>query len=127
MRSRERCAGGRGFGFVTYEDPATIDKVMMGAQTHTLMGKQIEVKRAVPRDQMTQSAPRGKGPFDPMLGRSVGQIPAKIFCGGLSSGARNLLLAPPWHRRERAGRGRAQRGRVSRLLFQVWNGGGPLQ
>uniref|UniRef100_A0A4W5L738 RRM domain-containing protein n=1 Tax=Hucho hucho TaxID=62062 RepID=A0A4W5L738_9TELE len=38
----------RGFGFVTFEDPSVIERVL--SDTHTLDGRNVEVKRAVPRD-----------------------------------------------------------------------------
>ncbi len=39
----------RGFGFVTFENPHCVDKVL--AETHTLDMKTVEVKRAVPREK----------------------------------------------------------------------------
>eukprot|EP00271_Cylindrocystis_brebissonii_P020013 TRINITY_DN6428_c0_g1_i1.p1 TRINITY_DN6428_c0_g1~~TRINITY_DN6428_c0_g1_i1.p1 ORF type:complete len:415 (+),score=71.40 TRINITY_DN6428_c0_g1_i1:395-1639(+) len=59
----------RGFGFVTFSDPATIDLVM--AEKHTINEWAVEVKRSVPRERMdaVRSGPKTK----------------KIFIGGLSS------------------------------------------
>lgn len=45
----------RGFGFITYSDPAVVDKVM--EDTHVINGKQVEIKRTIPKDYM-QSNPK---------------------------------------------------------------------
>ncbi|XP_020153091.1 heterogeneous nuclear ribonucleoprotein 1 isoform X3 [Aegilops tauschii subsp. strangulata] len=45
----------RGFGFITYSDPAIVDKVM--EDTHVINGKQVEIKRTIPKDYM-QSNPK---------------------------------------------------------------------
>ncbi|CAI9780616.1 unnamed protein product [Fraxinus pennsylvanica] len=37
----------RGFGFVTYADPAVVDRVI--EETHIINGKQVEIKRTIPR------------------------------------------------------------------------------
>ncbi|KAJ0986894.1 hypothetical protein J5N97_005250 [Dioscorea zingiberensis] len=37
----------RGFGFVTYVDPSVVDKVI--EDTHVICGKQVEIKRTIPR------------------------------------------------------------------------------
>ncbi|GFY83112.1 RNA-binding (RRM/RBD/RNP motifs) family protein [Actinidia rufa] len=37
----------RGFGFVTYADPSVVDKVI--EDTHVINGKQVEIKRTIPR------------------------------------------------------------------------------
>ncbi|CAA2987606.1 heterogeneous nuclear ribonucleo 1 [Olea europaea subsp. europaea] len=37
----------RGFGFVTYADPSVVDKVI--EETHIINGKQVEIKRTIPR------------------------------------------------------------------------------
>ncbi|CAN0534095.1 unnamed protein product, partial [Ectocarpus sp. 8 AP-2014] len=39
----------RGFGFITYDSPDIVRKVMSGG-THELKGKSVEVKTAAPRD-----------------------------------------------------------------------------
>jgi heterogeneous nuclear ribonucleoprotein A1/A3 len=45
----------RGFGFITYSDPAVVDKVM--EDNHVINGKQVEIKRTIPKDSM-QSNPK---------------------------------------------------------------------
>lgn len=40
----------RGFGFVTFTDATSVDKVLSLGQFHKLKDKQVEIKRAVPRD-----------------------------------------------------------------------------
>ncbi|KAF8010936.1 hypothetical protein BT93_J1539 [Corymbia citriodora subsp. variegata] len=37
----------RGFGFVTYADPSVVDKVI--EETHIINGKQVEIKRTIPK------------------------------------------------------------------------------
>ncbi|KAL2552501.1 heterogeneous nuclear ribonucleoprotein 1 [Forsythia ovata] len=37
----------RGFGFVTYADPSAVDRVI--DETHIINGKQVEIKRTIPR------------------------------------------------------------------------------
>ncbi|KAK9077417.1 hypothetical protein SSX86_005754 [Deinandra increscens subsp. villosa] len=37
----------RGFGFVTYADPSVVDTVI--AETHVINGKQVEIKRTIPK------------------------------------------------------------------------------
>ncbi|PWA42433.1 hypothetical protein CTI12_AA521520 [Artemisia annua] len=37
----------RGFGFITYVDPLVVDKVI--EDTHVFSGKQVEIKRTVPK------------------------------------------------------------------------------
>ena len=44
----------RGFGFVTYADPADVDKCL-SERPHTVNGKEVEAKRAVPREENATS------------------------------------------------------------------------
>lgn len=37
----------RGFGFITYADPSVVDEVIQ--ETHIINGKQVEIKRTIPR------------------------------------------------------------------------------
>ncbi|XP_047322047.1 heterogeneous nuclear ribonucleoprotein A3-like [Impatiens glandulifera] len=55
----------RGFGFITYADPAVVDVVI--AETHVINGKQVEIKRTIP-----------KGAAEPKDIKTK-----KIFVGGL--------------------------------------------
>ncbi|KAJ1278591.1 hypothetical protein BS78_04G090700 [Paspalum vaginatum] len=56
----------RGFGFVTFSDPSVIDKVL--EDEHVIDGRTVEVKRTVPREEMTtKDGPKTR----------------KIFIGGL--------------------------------------------
>lgn len=56
----------RGFGFVTFADPAVADRVL--EQEHVIDGRAVEVKRTVPREEM-----QGQG----------AQRTRKIFVGGI--------------------------------------------
>lgn len=40
----------RGFGFVQYDDPRSVDDIMRAYDTHQINGKWVEVKRATPED-----------------------------------------------------------------------------
>ncbi|XP_043725581.1 heterogeneous nuclear ribonucleoprotein 1-like isoform X2 [Telopea speciosissima] len=55
----------RGFGFVTYANPSVVDEVIQ--ETHIINGKQVEIKRTIP-----------KGAIDPKDSRTK-----KIFVGGI--------------------------------------------
>ncbi|PKA47522.1 Heterogeneous nuclear ribonucleoprotein 1 [Apostasia shenzhenica] len=57
----------RGFGFITYADPAVVDKVI--EDTHVFNGKQVEIKRTIP-----------KGSAQPKDFKTK-----KIFVGGIPS------------------------------------------
>ncbi|KAI4340009.1 hypothetical protein MLD38_024889 [Melastoma candidum] len=57
----------RGFGFVTYADPSVVDKVI--EETHVLNGKQVEIKRTIPKGS----------------GQSNDFKTKKIFVGGIPS------------------------------------------
>ncbi|CAM9549776.1 unnamed protein product, partial [Hapterophycus canaliculatus] len=50
----------RGFGFITYDSPDVVRKVMSGG-THELKGKSVEVKTAAPRDGPRQFNGGGGG------------------------------------------------------------------
>ncbi|CAM9957326.1 unnamed protein product, partial [Heterosigma akashiwo] len=47
----------RGFGFVTYADAESVNRVMN--ETHTLRDKVVEIKRAEPRDSSSLAPSRG--------------------------------------------------------------------
>ncbi|KAI4348198.1 hypothetical protein L6164_008952 [Bauhinia variegata] len=57
----------RGFGFITYADPSVVDKVI--EDTHIINGKQVEIKRTIPRGAIGSKDFRTK----------------KIFVGGIPS------------------------------------------
>ncbi|KAF5730456.1 heterogeneous nuclear ribonucleoprotein 1 [Tripterygium wilfordii] len=57
----------RGFGFITYADPSVVDKVI--EDTHIINGKQVEIKRTIPKGQ----------------GQSKDFKTKKIFVGGIPS------------------------------------------
>ncbi|KQK17940.1 heterogeneous nuclear ribonucleoprotein A0 isoform X2 [Brachypodium distachyon] len=65
----------RGFGFVTFSDPSVIDRVL--EDEHTIDGRTVEVKRTVPREEMsTKDGPKTRKIF-------VGGIPTSLTEGKL--------------------------------------------
>ena len=46
----------RGFGFITYSDPACVDRAL-AQQNHVLDSRRVEAKRAVPRADSRGEAP----------------------------------------------------------------------
>lgn len=63
----------RGFGFVTFEDAESINNVV--DRHHTIDESQVEVRRAIPREEARQTAPRRDRDFNENTGR--------VFIGGL--------------------------------------------
>ncbi|KAF9590245.1 hypothetical protein IFM89_032023 [Coptis chinensis] len=59
----------RGFGFVTYADPSVVDKVI--EDTHVINGKQVEIKRTIPKGSVTSRDIKTKKIF-------VGGIPTTV-------------------------------------------------
>ena len=57
----------RGFGFVTFATEEGVDEVFTGGALQTLHDKPIEIKRAVPRDQIASA--RGRTAFNPQVPR----------------------------------------------------------
>jgi len=47
----------RGFGFVTFDDTDTVDKVIV-ARPHTINDSKADVKKAIPKEEMAQMKPR---------------------------------------------------------------------
>jgi len=61
----------RCFGFVTYKDPQLLDEVL--SKKHSIDGKEIDCKRAIPRDQQPESGKEGNN-----------YRTKKLFVGGLT-------------------------------------------
>lgn len=59
----------RGFGFVTYADPSVVDKVI--EDTHIINGKQVEIKRTIPKGSSNSRDFKTKKIF-------VGGIPTSV-------------------------------------------------
>uniref|UniRef100_A0A7S0RI27 RRM domain-containing protein n=1 Tax=Chlamydomonas leiostraca TaxID=1034604 RepID=A0A7S0RI27_9CHLO len=53
----------RGFGFVTFASEESVDKVFGRGAMQMILDKQIEIKPAVPRDQMPAAAAGGRMPY----------------------------------------------------------------
>ncbi|KAH9742469.1 RNA-binding (RRM/RBD/RNP motifs) family protein [Citrus sinensis] len=68
--ARETSSGQpRGFGFVTYADPSVVDKVI--EDTHIINGKQVEIKRTIPKGAVGSKDFKTKKIF-------VGGIPSSV-------------------------------------------------
>ena len=90
----------RGFGFVVFEDEAPVDRVLQLPQ-HAIDGKMVEVKRAIPRNQvaspiMGASAGLGGGPrgLSPSFSTGGGLGPAGGLGGGKYPPALSLDKGP---------------------------------
>ncbi|XP_052178481.1 uncharacterized protein LOC127792144 [Diospyros lotus] len=59
----------RGFGFITYADPSVVDTVI--AETHVINGKQVEIKRTIPKGSSESKDFKTKKVF-------VGGIPTSV-------------------------------------------------
>lgn len=78
----------RGFGFITFAEDESVDKVFASGAMQNIHDKQIEIKPAVPRDQMPPQARRGP-PFFPVGRGGPGMGPAGM--AGFAAGR-----APPF-------------------------------
>lgn len=73
----------RGFGFVTYADPAVANKV--SGQKYTVDGREVETKLSVPRDQIA--------PGQPLVDPTPREPPCvKIFLGGIGPNSTDRTL-----------------------------------
>jgi len=79
----------RGFGFITFAEDESVDKVFSHGAMQNIHDKQIEIKPAVPRDQMPPQARRGP-PFFP-VGRGAGALGPAGMAGFVPQGR-----APPF-------------------------------
>ncbi|KAJ7543115.1 hypothetical protein O6H91_09G026300 [Diphasiastrum complanatum] len=77
---KDRATGrARGFGFVVFADPTVADRVLL--EKHTIDGRTVEAKKAVPRDEQQNVGRNMTGGAMP-----TGHIRTKkIFVGGLAS------------------------------------------
>lgn len=70
----------RGFGFVTFHDPESVDRVFTNGSLQELNGKVVELKRAIPRNQISsppsypnpRQQPHGPGPHQTSYGPGYG-------------------------------------------------------
>merc|ERR1719215_2074462 len=85
----------RGFGFVRYDSPDPVEQVMVDYEAHQIDGKWIEVKKAVPQEQMGVTrggiavrGPMGKGGYGGFGGGmgKGGYGGGKSYCGGGGGG-----------------------------------------
>ncbi|XP_027170282.1 heterogeneous nuclear ribonucleoprotein 1 [Coffea eugenioides] len=67
----------RGFGFITYADPAVVDTVI--AETHIINGKQVEIKRTIPKGSSESRDFKTKKIFVGGIPTSVNEDELKSF------------------------------------------------
>jgi RNA recognition motif-containing protein len=80
---------GRGFGFVTFADPANAEAFLQQRE-HSIDGKRVEAKNAVPKSDGMGGGGGGGG-----MGGGYGSArvnPTKIFVGGTVGGLRIRIL-----------------------------------
>lgn len=82
----------RGFGFITFTVDESVDKVFAHGAMQNIHDKQIEIKPAVPRDQMPPQARRGPPFFPGVGGRGVGAMGGPAGMAGFGGPGR----APPF-------------------------------
>eukprot|EP00929_Paragymnodinium_shiwhaense_P082397 TRINITY_DN433_c1_g2_i1.p2 TRINITY_DN433_c1_g2~~TRINITY_DN433_c1_g2_i1.p2 ORF type:complete len:217 (-),score=63.58 TRINITY_DN433_c1_g2_i1:52-702(-) len=90
---KDRVTGNsRGFGFVTFEDAASVDRVMDMYKDHKMEDKWIEVKRATPEGASAPAKGKGKG------GKGGGKDGGKAgdwqctSCGGMVFASKNACF-----------------------------------
>ncbi|KAH7441669.1 hypothetical protein KP509_03G048000 [Ceratopteris richardii] len=77
---KDRATGrARGFGFVVFADPAVADRVIQ--EKHNIDGRQVEAKKAVPREEQQNSAKSSTAGLSPVHQART----KKIFVGGLAA------------------------------------------
>lgn len=80
---KDRATGrARGFGFIVFADPSVADMVVL--EKHSIDGRMVEAKKAVPRDDQ-QSVNRNSNGGVASPGPSNSAKTKKIFVGGLAS------------------------------------------
>jgi hypothetical protein len=86
----------RGFGFITFTEEESVDKVFAHGAMQIIHDKHIEIKPAVPKDQMAQQQPRRTPPFYPArsLPPAAAAAAASNFAGRPPYGFRQGLQAP---------------------------------
>lgn len=65
----------RGFGFITYAEERDVEKVFAKGSLHMMHDKQIEIKRAVPKDDMMQSPSMASRNPPPYYGSPLARTP----------------------------------------------------
>ncbi|GKV20025.1 hypothetical protein SLE2022_324230 [Rubroshorea leprosula] len=80
----------RGFGFVLFSEPSSADKALQ--DTHVILGRTVEVKKAIPRSEQHQNQPQHHNPSQERMSQNCSNDDSrkqfrtkKIFVGGLSS------------------------------------------
>jgi len=76
----------RGFGFITFEDESSVQKVFAAGSHHEIAGKRVEVKNATPKG----SGPQGRGDVR-------GLLPGRGYPGGRGYGEMGFGMGPGYH------------------------------
>jgi len=80
MVMKDRSTGrSRGFGFVIFSDSAVAERVVQ--LKHTIDGRTVEAKKAVPKDDQQSLTRTSSGDYGPVLQTKT----KKVFVGGLAS------------------------------------------
>ncbi|KAJ9515104.1 hypothetical protein QJQ45_028898 [Haematococcus lacustris] len=104
----------RGFGFVTFAEEDSVDKVFSRGVMQTILDKQIEIKPAVPRDQMPSVPPTRPVVFEGQRGGfGIRAGPAAVSYG--SNDLAYSLQSPPFGNGNAAG----LRGYGARVPFDA--------
>uniref|UniRef100_A0A1D1YPX6 RNA-binding protein Musashi 2 n=2 Tax=Anthurium amnicola TaxID=1678845 RepID=A0A1D1YPX6_9ARAE len=69
----------RGFGFVTFENEDSVEEVISQGKMHTLVGKQVEIKKAEPKKAGGDAGTNGRAGYGSGVGNAYG--------GGFGGGA----------------------------------------
>ncbi|KAK6256414.1 hypothetical protein SCA6_017719 [Theobroma cacao] len=77
----------RGFGFVTYENPSVIDKVI--EDTHVINGKQVVIKRTKPKGVVGTKDFKTRRTF-------ISGIPSRLTEGNVEIGTLIVLVRVKW-------------------------------
>ncbi len=109
----------RGFGFITFTEEEAVDKVFDRGTMQTIHDKEIEIKRAVPRDSMSPSPQRGPGPM-------YRGPPPHYYDGRSPYGGGGGRYGPPPHRYDTRGYGTPHHSGYGRGRGDLGGGRSPM-